>query len=205
MFSAYPISFGSNIQYKDDVAEKILPSLEKYFPLKKNDVLVVDSKIISHVQGNLIEFKNEEEKDKIIKEQAKRILRKSDSGLISETSHGFILEDAGIIEDGNYLITLPLDVDKAANSLRLTLLNMTGFDVPFVISTNAYRPFRNFKVQIAIGISGLATESSFPDSIANLNKVLDSEMVLVRDIDKKYLGNGRAKDLITSAQDELFS
>lgn len=210
MISIYPLDTSSVIQTGDDLAQNIIQSLEEFFPLTNTDVIIFSSLAISIVQGNIVKSKNDHEKSKVIEQESKRILRVRDDIRIIETRHGFICENGGVVAISEAeLLLLPLDPDKAAHSLRQALLNKTGFDIPVVISASFYRPFRKGKVSVAIGLSGLKSDDAYCDELASASSLasVDSPCYafLIRGIGEKHLGNGRAKDLITPSQEELFS
>lgn len=210
MISIHPLETSSKLASGDDLIESILKSLEDFFPLNANDALIFSSKAVSIVQNNIVQFNDDIEKREIISKETKRVLRNREGKRITETHHGFICENAGIeILSDNELLLLPLDPDKAAHSLRLALLNKTSFDLPVIVSSSFYRPFRKGKAPVAIGVSGFKTVDAYCDQLAAAANLLkNSENVLatlIRNIDENYLGNGRAKELLVPKQVELFS
>ena len=215
MISIFPISNGSQIISNEDFVEKILPALSEYFPLNNDDVLVVSSLAISLAQGNVVSYKNLTEKNAIIEGESKRIIRSRPDIKISETIHGFICEDAGVqkkYKSDNELVLLPIDIDKAAHSVRLGLKNQTGYDCPVIVSGNFHRPFRLGEVGVALGISGLnaLNENGITcDSIASAAELTmdysnNIYCTLVRGMPISYKGNSKGKDIIRPIIEELF-
>ena len=142
MISIHALEASSTLASGEDLTQRIFDSLQNFFPLSDTDTIIFTSKAVSIVQNNIVQFKDEAEKQKIISKETKRILRDRHGEKITETHHGFICANAGVeILSEDKLLLLPLDPDKAAHSLRMALLNATSFDIPIVISSTFYRPF----------------------------------------------------------------
>lgn len=230
MISIIPISGIGKIAKGDDLAELFLNELQTYFPLLNSDCLVVASKVISKSRGRVEEITHENSKEKIIQRESKRILRKRDSLIISETHHGFICANAGIDESNteeNTVVLLPKEIDNAAHGLRKSILSICGFDISVVISDTFGRPFRMGETNVALGYSGLksfadlrgtkdlygkelsATTIAIADEIASaaelvMHKNSGNCAALVRGLPDSYRGEGKASDLIRKASEDLF-
>jgi coenzyme F420-0:L-glutamate ligase/coenzyme F420-1:gamma-L-glutamate ligase len=63
--------------------------------------------------------------------------------------------DKSNVEGADIVALLPEDPDASANRIRARLLELTGFDIPVVISDTHGRAHRDGEVNLAIGSSGL--------------------------------------------------
>ena len=160
-------------QPNDDIAQIIS---EKYADnLKNNDILVIAHTIVSRVENCEIEyekvqpsmfavnFANSADKDprivEIVLQEAKSIVRMSESLLITETHHGFICANSGVDRSNarpGHVLTLPKDPDKSARKIKKRFEEINGLDnINIIISDTFGRPFRIGTTNIAIGIAGL--------------------------------------------------
>ena len=211
MLAIYPIATNQSLKPGIDLAQTVSLTIpEDLFPLTEKDVFIFSSISISMAQCNIAEYENQQEKSRIIENESIRYLRIIKDRKITETIHGLISENSGVLEfDEKNLILLPRDIDKAAHSLRNALKHLNGYDIPVIINGDIFRPFRQGKISIAMGISGLDTKTAICDELASAASIVtsdaDSYGVLLRGIDKKYRGNGKASDLITPNNEKLFS
>lgn len=198
---------------------------------EEGDVVVVTHKIISKAEGRVrtIEGDPEAFKRRLIDEEAASIIRRRGDLIIAETKHGFVCANAGIDRSNaseGTMILLPEDPDRSAQRLRLGLRHLLGVDMPVVISDTFGRPWRNGLTDVAIGVSGLvpvvdlrgvsdwtgreleATEIAVADELAAaadlvMGKANGIPAALVRGYTGPR-GDGRGRDLIRDAKDDLF-
>ena len=166
----------------------------------------------------------------IILNESNEIVKKGRGFIISETKHGFICANAGIdqsnVENGKVKL-LPTDPDRSAEKIRRFLEKKFKVKVGVIISDSWGRPFRKGSVGVAIGASGIdalkdrrgdvdlfgkklkSTRVAVGDCIASLGILLMGEagekipVVIIRGLGK-YLGKGRASDLIRNKEEDLF-
>lgn len=175
-----PITGIGEINPGSDLGLTIYTALQaQQLALQQGDILVVTQKIVSKVEGRLV---NPEEirpsdfarmaalsskKDahhlEVVLRESRRIVRMDHGVLIAETKHGFICANAGVDEsnvNGQHQLTLlPLDPDHSARELRTRLQQLTGegdaFDIAVIITDTWGRPWRNGQVNMAIGVAGM--------------------------------------------------
>ena len=91
--------------------------------------------------------------------ESKSVL-KAEHVMIVETNHGFICANAGIdksnIGKGDVISLLPLDSDKEAEKIRISLENFTKKKIAVLISDSFGRSFRLGAVGVALGVSGIS-------------------------------------------------
>ena len=94
-----------------------------------------------------------------ILDESRQVL-KAEHVMIVETNHGFICANAGIdksnVGKGDVISLLPLDSDKEAEKIRISLQNLTKKKIAVVISDSFGRSFRLGAVGVALGVSGIS-------------------------------------------------
>ena len=94
-----------------------------------------------------------------ILDESKSVL-KAEHVMIVETNHGFICANAGIdksnIGKGDVISLLPLDSDKEAEKIRISLENFTKKKIAVLISDSFGRSFRLGAIGVALGVSGIS-------------------------------------------------
>ena len=169
------------IQKGQDLTEIILDSLGfNNVELIDGDILVVAQKIISKVEGRLVDLNEvtparkalqlaeETGKDprlvELILQESKSILRSRKGLIIAEHKLGFVCANAGIDRSnitgekdsqGEYVLLLPEDPDHSAKGLRLGLEKRLGVNVGVLIIDSHGRAWRNGIVGVSIGFSGI--------------------------------------------------
>ena len=141
------------------------------------DILVVTQKIVSKAEGAAVdlrditpspfaeEFARAWGKDarqvEVVLRESVRIVRMDKGVLITETRHGFVCANSGVDASnvpGKHRVTLlPVDSDASAATIREAVRSSTGVDVPVIISDSFGRTWRNGIINVAIGVSGLAS------------------------------------------------
>ena len=201
-------------------------------PLFDGDVLVVTQKIVSKAENRLVAIDPNDplSHKKLVEEEAVRIVRRRGDLIITETRHGFICANSGVdlsnVENG-YAALLPIDSDKSARRIRDIVRSKLGVSVGVIISDTFGRPWRHGLTDIAIGVAGIAgvvdlrgtedalgrtmavTEVAVADEIASaaelvMGKSSGIPVAVVRGIDNAWLRDSSVKELIRSAQDDLF-
>ncbi|MHA1233598.1 MAG: coenzyme F420-0:L-glutamate ligase [Promethearchaeota archaeon] len=95
-----------------------------------------------------------------ILDESRQVL-KAEHVMIVETKHGFICANAGIdksnVGKGDKISLLPLDSDKEAEKIRISLQNLTNKKIAVLISDSFGRSFRLGAVGVALGVSGISS------------------------------------------------
>jgi coenzyme F420-0:L-glutamate ligase/coenzyme F420-1:gamma-L-glutamate ligase len=164
----------------------------------------------------------------VVLDESVRVVR-SERTLITETRQGYVCANGGVDHSnipGSDLVTLlPDDPDASAERLRDRLREMTGVTVGVIVSDTFGRPWRMGIVNVALGVAGLpalldlrgsrddagkvlqATVLAVADEVAAaaglvMGKTRRIPVVLVRGLE--FEGDGRGKDLIRPAAEDLF-
>jgi coenzyme F420-0:L-glutamate ligase/coenzyme F420-1:gamma-L-glutamate ligase len=169
------------IQKDQDLTEIILDSLgSNKIELIHGDILVFAQKIISKVEGRLVDLKEvtptrkalqlaeETGKDprlvELILQESRAILRSREGLIIAEHKLGFVCANAGIDrsnvsgekdDQSEYVLLLPEDPDRSAKRLRSELEKRLDVQIGVLIIDSHGRAWRNGIVGISIGFSGI--------------------------------------------------
>jgi coenzyme F420-0:L-glutamate ligase/coenzyme F420-1:gamma-L-glutamate ligase len=150
--------------------------------------------------------------------------------IITETRHGFVCANSGVdlsnVENG-YAALLPIDSDRSARRIRDIVRSKLGITVGVIVSDTFGRPWRHGLTDIAIGVAGIAgvvdlrgtedalgrtmavTEVAVADEIASaaelvMGKSTGIPVAVVRGITPAWFRDSSVRELIRSAQDDLF-
>ncbi|WP_222194106.1 coenzyme F420-0:L-glutamate ligase [Modestobacter italicus] len=130
--------------------------------LADGDVVVVTSKAVSKVEGNLVRVEagtdREAARQRAIDAETVRVVARRGPLKIVETRHGWVVAAAGIDASNvavDALVLLPADADESARRLRDRLRELLGADVTVVVSDTFGRPWRDGVTDVAIGSAGL--------------------------------------------------
>jgi coenzyme F420-0:L-glutamate ligase/coenzyme F420-1:gamma-L-glutamate ligase len=214
----------------DEIVDVLVAALEPLSP-QIGDVLVVTHKVVSKAEGRVVEITGDEEEFKrtLVESEAVSIVRRRGDLIIAETEHGFICANAGVDRsnaEAGTMILLPEDPDRSAHRIRTKLERRFGVDLPVIISDTFGRPWRRGLTDIAIGVSGLeavvdlkgtqdwagrelqVTEIAVADELASaadlvMGKAAGIPAALVRGYEGPR-GEGRGRDLVRSAHEDLF-
>ena len=130
--------------------------------LADDDVLVVTSKVVAKVEGNLVHVApgtdRETTRQRAITAETVRVVARRGPLRIVETRHGWVVAAAGIDASNvaaDTLVLLPADADASARRLRDRLAELLGVTVAVVVSDTFGRPWRDGVSDVAIGAAGL--------------------------------------------------
>jgi coenzyme F420-0:L-glutamate ligase/coenzyme F420-1:gamma-L-glutamate ligase len=130
--------------------------------LADGDVIVVTSKIVAKVEGNLVRVEpgtdRETARQQAIDAETVRVVARRGPLRIVETRHGWVVAAAGIDASNvavDALVLLPEDADDSARRLRAALQELLGVTVAVVVSDTFGRPWRDGVTDVAIGAAGL--------------------------------------------------
>lgn len=169
------------IRHGDHLADIVVNALdENDIVLEDGDILVIAQKIVSKAEGravNLVtvapsrralELAQRTDKDPRLVElilcESRQVLRTRPGTIIVEHNLGFVCANAGIDHSnvagaGNaeeeWVLLLPADPDRSAESLRSELRSRTGRQLGVLIIDSHGRAWRNGTVGTAIGLAGM--------------------------------------------------
>ena len=130
--------------------------------LDDDDVVVVTSKVVAKVEGNLVRIEpgtdRETARQRAIDAQTVRVVARRGPLRIVETRHGWVVAAAGIDASNvaaDALVLLPEDADDSARRLRGRLQELLGVTVAVVVSDTFGRTWRDGVTDVAIGSAGL--------------------------------------------------
>lgn len=215
----------------DDLAEAIAAQAPW---LENGDILVVTSKVVSKVEGRIVEAPADpEERDtarrELVDREAVRVLARKGRTLITENKLGIVQAASGVdgsnVEQGE-LVLLPEDPDASAKALRTALAEKLGVQVAIVITDTMGRAWRNGQTDAAIGSSGLRVLHDYNGAVDGQGNELHvtqvaiaDELAAAADLVKGKLGGvpvavvrgmdytddgSTAADLLRGGEDDLF-
>ena len=247
MIAIIPVKGIPSVKKGDNLGKLIVDRLRRQGEeFRPGDIAVVSQKIVSKAEGMLIplsrikpsEFAKtiarESGKDsrqvEVILGQTKKIIRMRGGHLITETKHGFICANAGVDQSNvgktDSVTTLPRDSDASADRIRETIQEITGRNVPIVVTDTFGRAWRVGQVNFAIGLSGLrpirdyrgtkdmyrrtlqVTEIAVADELASaaelvMNKADRVPVALIRGYNA-LRGRGTVNNLLRPEEFDLF-
>jgi coenzyme F420-0:L-glutamate ligase/coenzyme F420-1:gamma-L-glutamate ligase len=228
-----PIPGIGEITPGDELADLLAEAAEAGgTPLTDGDCIVVTQKIVSKVEGRLVEL-DEDDLDArraLIESESTRVLRRRGDLLITETPHGFVCANAGVdvsnVPRGSAAL-LPVDPDRSAKHIRDALRARRGVDVAVIVSDTFGRAWRLGLTDVAIGVAGIAavvdlrgehdsggrelqvTEVAIADEIAGaaelvMGKSSGVPAAIVRGLDAGWSRDGTARELVRAPAEDLF-
>ena len=170
-----PIPGLPEVEPGSDLAELIRVAAQKADIALAGNIAVVCQKIVSKAEGRLValadvspsdeasEIARSHDRDprqvEVVLQESRRIVRRGNGVLITETRHGFVCANAGVdlsnAPGPDIAILLPEDPDRSARRLYEALSGSAG-PTPVVISDTFGRPWREGLVDVALGSAGLA-------------------------------------------------
>ncbi len=170
-----PIPGLPEVEPETDLADLIRGAAQAANIELAGNVIVVCQKIVSKAEGRLIaladvspsdeaiEIAEAHERDprqvEVVLQESRRIVRRGNGVLITETHHGFVCANAGVdlsnAPGDDIAVLLPKDPDGSARRLHEALASPAG-PTPVVISDTFGRPWREGLVDVALGSAGLA-------------------------------------------------
>ncbi|MEX2419391.1 MAG: coenzyme F420-0:L-glutamate ligase [Acidimicrobiia bacterium] len=216
----------------DDLPSILLEAIRRAgLEPEPGDVLVVTHKVVSKAEGAVVVLEGDEEPAyrALAMREAVDIVRRRGDLIIARTKHGFICANAGVDRSNaapGTAVLLPHDPDRSAHGIRKAIEAATGVDLAVIISDTFGRPWRKGLVDVAIGLSGMdaildlkgtvdaggrelhVTEIAVIDEIAAaadlvMGKATAIPAALLRGLEFTR-GEGRARDLVRSAEEDLF-
>jgi coenzyme F420-0:L-glutamate ligase/coenzyme F420-1:gamma-L-glutamate ligase len=186
-----PLADFPEIEPGADLAALIRRAASSAGVILPGTVLVVCQKIISKAEGRLVSLADVEpsaaakeiaeahDRDprqvEVVLRESRRIVRRGNGVLITETHHGFVCANSGVdlsnAPGPDVAILLPVDPDASARRLFEALSNASAdptanplteaptdshAPTPIIISDTFGRPWREGLVDVALGSAGLA-------------------------------------------------
>jgi coenzyme F420-0:L-glutamate ligase/coenzyme F420-1:gamma-L-glutamate ligase len=242
-----PVPIYDEVLSGDDIIEKLRAALGHHkLSLKNGDILVIKHKIVSKAEGQIVRLTDvrpsrtaaswarTSDTDPRLVElalcESRRIVRKKNTVLITETRHGFVCANSGVdasnVDGGSSAVLLPKDPDRSAARLRSQINKRMGLSVAVIISDSFGRPWREGLTEVAIGVTGMkplldyrgtrdpygyklrASYEAVADELACAaglvcGKLNHAPICIVRGF-KYQPGRGSARDLIRSKENDLF-
>jgi coenzyme F420-0:L-glutamate ligase/coenzyme F420-1:gamma-L-glutamate ligase len=186
----------------DDLGAMIAAAVERSAGgARDGDVVVVCQKIVSKAEGRIVAlsdvvprpeaeaFAREFEKDPAVVElalaEATEVLRMGDGHLITATGPGFICANSGLDrsnQNGEGQATLlPIDADKSAEDLAVSLGERLSVRPAVIISDTFGRPWRMGQLDVAIGADGLAVLDDHEGTKDWAGRTLEHTLIAVAD------------------------
>lgn len=171
-----PVPLVHEINPGDSLAEKLLQSLQQLnLAFESGDILVVKHKIVSKAEGRIVDLATIEPSAasatwakkyhlnarvvELALRESRRIVRRTNGVLITETHQGFICANSGVdvsnVDGGRHAVLLPADADRSARELHRELKKRTALAMPVLITDTFGRPWREGLVDFCIGIAGM--------------------------------------------------
>jgi coenzyme F420-0:L-glutamate ligase / coenzyme F420-1:gamma-L-glutamate ligase len=171
-----PVPLAGEIRPGNSLADKLLDALKRAgVSLAKGDILVVKHKVVSKAEGQWVRldtikasaksrawarrYKLDARVTELALKQSKRVVRRKNGVLITETRHGFICANSGVdvsnVDGGEHALLLPVDPDRSASRLYRELKRRLKLSIPVIISDSFGRPWREGLTEVAIGIAGM--------------------------------------------------
>ncbi len=153
--------------------------------LHDGDVVVITSKIVSKVEGNVVASDN---RDELIDQESVRTLATKHHARgttrIVETHHGLVMAAAGIDAsnvDAGTVVLLPKDCDASARRIRQELQDLTGKRLGVIITDTMGRAWRNGLTDNAIGIAGLVALDDHTGKQDQFGRTLEMTVIAIAD------------------------
>jgi len=130
-----PIPFSDEVRPRDSLPDTLIGALKKGgVSLAKDDVLVVKHKIVSKAEGQLVrletirpsaasrawarKYKLDARVTELALRESKRVIKRKNGVLITETRHGFICANSGVdisnVDGGEHALLLPKNPYRSA-------------------------------------------------------------------------------------------
>lgn len=230
--SVFGVPFEGEVRRGESLGPRIVEGCRAAsLTLEDNDVVVVTHKVVSKAEGRIARLAKGDlqARERLISDEAERILRRRDGLIIAQTKHGFVCANAGVdssnVEPG-WVTLLPVDPDRSARRIRVQIRRSTGADVAVIITDTFGRAWRLGQTNVAIGLAGMLPLKNYRESLDSFGQVLLVTNIAVADelagagelvmgkadgVPVAVIrgasvprGRGNARQLVRSAQEDLF-
>ncbi len=242
-----PIPVRGEIRAGEPLSARILTAAQDLkLTFQDGDILIVKHKVVSKSEGAVVKlddvrpsksslqwarrFGLDARVSELAVRESRRIVRRRNGVMITETKHGYICANSGIdvsnVDGGQHAVLLPADPDRTAAKLRRSLRKQLGVEIAVIVSDSFGRPWREGLTEVAIGVAGMrplvdyrgrrdshgyslhATVDAVADELACAaglvcGKLESTPACIIRGY--AYIrGNGNARELIRPAKNDLF-
>ena len=214
MISAVALEGLPEIRPGDDLAELLVPALDRQVPPQSGDVLVLAHKVVSKAEGRLRslaginpsrrarELAREHGKDprhvQVVLDESQQILRATRGVLICVTHHGFVCANAGVDASNapatDTVVLLPEDPDASARAIRHSLTSSLGVNLAILITDSFGRAWRHGQSDVAIGCAGITPLEDWRGRTDRVGRELKATWIAVADELAAAADLARAKD-----------
>jgi coenzyme F420-0:L-glutamate ligase/coenzyme F420-1:gamma-L-glutamate ligase len=177
-----PVPFPDEVRAEDSVADKLIAAVKRRrIRLQSGDILVVKHKIVSKAEGQFAaldgirpsaeskkwarKYKLDARVVELALSLSKRIVRRENGVLITETAHGFVCANSGVdvsnVDGGKHALLLPEDSDRSAAQIHIALKKHCKLHIPVIITDTFGRPWREGLTEVAIGVAGMKAIHDF--------------------------------------------
>jgi coenzyme F420-0:L-glutamate ligase / coenzyme F420-1:gamma-L-glutamate ligase len=242
-----PLKVAGEIRAGDELATKLIIAAKKAgVRFLDGDILVVKHKVVSKAEGAMValagitpsatsrswarRFGLDARVSELALRESRRLVRRKNGVMITETKHGFICANSGVdvsnVDGGSHAVLLPNDPDGSAARLRKEIKKKLGVEIAVIISDSFGRPWREGLTEAAIGVSGMrplvdyrgrrdahgyqlhASVDAIADELACAaglvcGKLASTPACIIRGFPYQK-GAGSARDLIRPAANDLF-
>jgi coenzyme F420-0:L-glutamate ligase/coenzyme F420-1:gamma-L-glutamate ligase len=168
-----PLQGAPELEEGDDLAGVLADAAARAGGFEDGDVLVVAQKVVSKVEGRVVDLAaiepsqqarelaggGDARRIEVILRESREILRTRPPLVIAETRHGFVCASAGVdasnAKGPDTLVLLPLDPDASARQLRDRIRELTRMEIGVVVSDSFGRAWRRGTTDVALGVAGL--------------------------------------------------
>lgn len=157
--------------------------------LRSGDVVVVTSKVVSKIEGMLVQVPSDPEardeaRRRLVEQEAVRVIARFNRTLITQNRIGVVQAASGVdgsnVDKGEIAL-LPADPDGSALALRNGLRERLGVEVAVVITDTMGRAWRVGQTDAAIGSSGLKVLHSYEGEVDGQGNELQVTEIAVAD------------------------
>ena len=173
---AIPIHGIGEVLPGDSAADAILHAIKRQkLRLQRGDILAVKHKIVSKAEARMVvlhlvrpsvtalrwawRYGLDARVVHLALQEAKRVVRRKNGIIITETRHGFVCANSGIdvsnVDGGRCAVLLPADADRSAREIHRRINKNVGLSIPVLITDSFGRPWREGLSEVAIGIAGM--------------------------------------------------
>src|SRR6266704_6367288 len=177
-----PIPLDDEIKAGESVTDKILGGMkDQNLAFIAGDILVVKHKIVSKAEGQIVDlakirpsaasrawarrFKLDARVTELALSQSRRVVRRKQGVLITETRHGLICANSGVdvsnVDGGPHALLLPKDPDRSAARIHRDLKKRLHLSIPVIISDSFGRPWGGGLPGVALGVAGIRRLEDF--------------------------------------------
>lgn len=156
--------------------------------LRDSDVLVVTSKVISKIEGRLIDVPSGADRERLRREwverEAQGIVARRGPTTITRNHLGIVAAASGIDAsnvDPDRLALLPIDPDGTAETLRTGIRDRLGVTTAVIITDTMGRAWRVGQTDAAIGSAGLEVLKPYAGQVDPHGNVLEVTNTAIAD------------------------